>query len=83
MHVPNGLRGMGPRRFGIASGLLMLVGLIGGATFAFAGSAISNRPALDRVFGGGRTFGDSCTDGATQYCSEETREFSFLAVSDR
>jgi hypothetical protein len=70
------------RRFAIAFGGLMLLGLIAGGTFAFAGSGSGNSPAQDRVFGGGRTFGDSCTDGSTQYCSSATREFSFLAVSD-
>jgi len=70
-------------RFAITLGTLILVGLIAGATFAFAGSGSGNSPAQDRVFGGGRTFGDSCTDGSTQYCSSATREFSFLAVSDR
>jgi hypothetical protein len=83
MHVPNRARSTGMRRFAIASGVLMLVGLIGGATFAFAGSRMSKPPEQDPVFGGGRTFGDSCTDGSTQYCSSVTREFSFLAVSDR
>lgn len=70
------------RRFTVAFGGLMLLGLIAGATFAFAGSGSGNGPAQDRVFGGGRTFGNSCTDGSTQYCSAATREFSFLAVSD-
>ena len=69
-----------PNRFAIALGVLMLGGLIAGTTFAFAGSGIG--PAQDRAFGGGRTFGDSCTDGSTPYCSSVTREFSFLAVSD-
>ncbi len=69
-------------RFTVAFGVLMLFGLIAGAAFAFAGSDGGNGPAQDRVFGGGRTFGDSCTDGSTQYCSAATRELSFLAVSD-
>jgi hypothetical protein len=83
MHVPDRIRNTGIRRFAIALGLLMLVGLVAGATFAFAGSGSANSPAQGRVFGGGRTFGDSCTDGSTQYCSGVTREFSFVAVSDR
>jgi hypothetical protein len=83
MHVPKGIWSTETRRFAIAFGLLAVVGLIAGATFAFAGSGIGNSPTQDRVFGGGRTFGDSCTDGSTQYCSGVTREFSFLAVSDR
>jgi hypothetical protein len=82
MHVPNRVRGRGIRRFAVAFGVLMLVGLIAGVTFAFAGSGTGNGPAQDSVFGGGRTFGDSCTDGSTPYCSPVTREFSFLAVSD-
>jgi hypothetical protein len=69
-------------RFTVAFGLLMLLGLIAGGTFAFAGSDSGNSPAQDRAFGGGRTFGNSCTDGSTQYCSSATREFSFLAVAD-
>jgi hypothetical protein len=83
MHVPNRVRSTGIRRFAIAFGVLMLLGLIAGATLAVAGSGVGSSPAQDRVFGGGRTFGDSCTDGSTQYCSSVTREFSFLAVSDR
>jgi hypothetical protein len=47
---------------------------------AFAGSGTG--PAQDRVFGGGRTFGNDCTDGSEPYCSPVTREFSFLAVAD-
>lgn len=82
MHVRNRVRSTGMRRFPIALGVLLLFGLIAGVTFAFAGSGDGNSPAQDRVFGGGRTFGDSCTDGSTQYCSSVTREFSFLAVSD-
>src|SRR6476646_6937419 len=82
MHVRNRVGSTPTRRFAIAFGVLMLVGLIAGATFAFAGSGIGNNPAQDRAFGGGRTFGNSCTDGSTQYCSGVTREFSFLAVSD-
>ena len=82
MHVPNRVRSTGIRRFAIAFGVLMLLGLIAGATLAVAGSGVGSSPAQDRVFGGGRTFGDSCTDGSTQYCSSVTREFSFLAVSD-
>jgi hypothetical protein len=69
-------------RFTIAFGLLMLAGLIAGGTFAFAGSGTASSPGQDRVFGGGRTFGNSCTDGSEQYCSQATRELSFLAVSD-
>ena len=79
MHVPNRVRSTGIRRFVIAFGLLLLVGLIAGATLAVAGSS---SPAQDRVFGGGRTFGDSCTDGTEPYCNSVTREFSFGAVSD-
>src|SRR5580765_462893 len=82
MHAPNRVRSTGMRRFAIATGVLMLVGLIAGATIAVAGSGVGGSPAQDRVFGGGRTFGDSCTDGSTQYCSPVTRELSFLAVSD-
>ena len=73
MHLP---------RVAIALGHLTAVGLIAGATFALAGSVSGNGPAQDRVFGGGRTFGNSCTDGSEPYCSPTTREFSFLAVSD-
>src|SRR6476646_3169226 len=82
MHGRNRVRSTGMRRFAIAFGVLMLVGLVAGATFALAGSGTGSSPAQDEVFGGGRTFGDSCTDGSTQYCSPVTREFSFLAVSD-
>jgi hypothetical protein len=69
-------------RFTIVSGVLMLVGLIAGATLAFAESGGDTGSAQVRAFGGGRTFGDSCTDGSTQYCSQATRELSFDAVSD-
>jgi len=82
MHFPSRIRATGIPRFSVALGLLMLVGLIAGATFAFAGSGNDNSPAQARVFGGGRTLGDSCTDGSTQYCSGVTRELSFVAVSD-
>jgi hypothetical protein len=83
MHVPNRVRSTGMRRFAVAFGVLMLVGLIAGATFASAGSGIGNSPAQDRVFGGGRTLaGGTCTDGSEPYCSSVTRELSFLAVSD-
>ena len=82
MHVPNSFRSAGMRRFAIVFGALMLVGLVAGATFALAGSGAGS-PAQDRVFGGGRTFGNGCTDGSTPYCSPATRELSFLAVSDQ
>jgi hypothetical protein len=82
MHFQNRVRNSAIRRFVYAFGVLMLLGLIAGGTFAFAGSGIGNGPTQNRVFGGGRTFGDSCTDGETQYCSSATRELSFLAVSD-
>jgi hypothetical protein len=38
MHVPIRVRSTGMRRFAIALGVLVLFGLIAGATFAFAGS---------------------------------------------
>jgi hypothetical protein len=83
MHGANRNRSRGMRRFAVAFGVLLLTGLIAGATFALAGSGVGNSVAQERVFGGGRTFGDSCTNGSTPYCSAATRELSFLAVSDR
>jgi hypothetical protein len=81
MHGSHRVRGTGMRRFALALGVLTLVGLIAGGTFAFAGSSTGNG-ADGRVFGGGRTFGNDCTNGPEPYCSPVTREFSFVAVSD-
>jgi hypothetical protein len=83
MHVPNCVRSTGMRRFAIAVGVLILVGPIAGATVAFAGYGDGNNPAQARVFGGGRTFGNDCTDGEDRYCSPVTRELSFAAVSEQ
>ena len=81
MHLSTRGRTTAMRRFAAAVGLLMLFGLIAGGALAFAGSG-SSSDAQARVFGGGRTFGNDCTDGSTPYCSSVTRELSFLAVSD-
>ena len=40
MHVPYRVWSPGMRRFAMASGVLMLIGLISGATFAFAGLGV-------------------------------------------
>jgi hypothetical protein len=82
MQIPNPDRSTGTRRFAFAFGVLVLVGMIAGTTFAFAGSDTGTGSAQSRVFGGGRTLGNGCTDGSTPYCSAVTRELSFLAASD-
>lgn len=74
MHVPNRVR------FAVPFGTL-LVGLIAGLTFGFAGSG-SDNAAQARVVVGRRIFGNDCTDGSEPYCSRVTREFSFFAVLD-
>jgi len=48
---------------------------------AAAGSN-GNGPVQTRVFGGGNIPIHSCTDGAAQFCTGVTREFSILAISD-
>lgn len=41
MGVRDRVRSTATRRFAIAFGVLMILGLLGGATFAFAGSGIT------------------------------------------
>jgi hypothetical protein len=48
---------------------------------AMAGSN-SNGPPQTRVYGGGNVPINSCTDGATPFCTPVTREFSLLAIKD-
>jgi hypothetical protein len=48
---------------------------------AAAGSS-SNGPPQIRVYGGGNVPIYSCTDGATKFCTQVTREFSIFAVHD-
>jgi hypothetical protein len=81
MHVPHRVRSAALSRFALAVGALTLVALAAGAAFAFAGPSSANG-ADARLFGGGRTFGNDCTNGPEPYCSPVTREFSFAAVSD-
>ena len=61
----------------LVAGLLAVV-LVSVAT---AGSN-GNGPVQTRVYGGGNIPIHSCTDGAAQFCTGVTREFSVLAVSD-
>jgi len=48
---------------------------------AAAGSSSIGPPQL-RVYGGGNIPVGSCTDGATPFCTQFTREFSLFAVHD-
>lgn len=63
----------------LAAAVVAVAGAL--VSVATAGSA-GNGPVQTRVYGGGRIPVGSCTDGSAQFCSQITREFSILAVSD-
>jgi hypothetical protein len=62
----------------LGGAVLLAAVLVSGAA---AGSS-SNGPPQTRVYGGGNIPVNSCTDGATTFCTSYTREFSILAVHD-
>jgi hypothetical protein len=52
-------------------------------TGRLAAGSSSNRPPQLRVYGGGNVPINSCSDGATPFCTHITREYSIFAVHDQ
>jgi hypothetical protein len=63
----------------VAAALIAVAAVLVSA--ATAGSS-SNGPPQTRIYGGGNVPINSCTDGATTFCTSYTREFSILAIHD-
>src|SRR3954447_6512161 len=69
-----------PLRMTLVAAALIAVAAV--AVSAAAAGSSGNGPVQTRVYGGGRVPVGSCSDGATQFCTSYTREFSILAIHD-
>jgi len=79
MHASN-------RRFTRRRWVVLLLGgavLLAAVLASVAAAGSGNGPPQTRVYGGGNVPINTCTDGATTFCTHVTREYSIFAVHDR